>query len=559
MNKRGTSLTQILIAILTVVILFVPISYYFSVSSSDIFFAPPVNTPPLIGSIEDEIFACEGSSLSYVFDVTDLNENSLRFDISPKYKDPFFIRKISGEDAITTQAEIFSGTLKKEHINQDYPQQIFVSDDQFIDTATTKITIIEINNPPVLDKLKTQTVSLNGLPTNYTKLIKATDEESKIYISNKLIFGLSFIEGDPIFQIDPITGLIEAQFGPTNIGVHNIEICVKDSGIKNVHDQISQCSQGGGEESDCKIFQLTITNSNRQPTIQSFRPSKETSINITGNQTLNFNISKFDADGTDPEVYWYVDNTLKQEDGFRFSHTFGCDVFGNHKIKAEITDGLLNDSLEWKINVKNVECPIKTEKSNCEEKWGCQDWNVCQNAIHSFENGILSISDNEKIQSECSKKDLANEFCGFQIRDCAELSSCNATVDQQPELRACYFILNPSCSDGVENCHDESCEKAVDCGGPCSNCLTCSDGIKNQGEEEVDCGGPCLKLCNIQPTLLEAILEQKVIKYTIFTILFVSLIIVVVQLMNILRSKNELRKIIKRLNKKGKSLKDEFK
>ena len=31
-----------------------------------------------------------------------------------------------------------------------------------------------------------------------------------------------------------------------------------------------------------------------------------------------------------------------------------------------------------------------------------------------------------------------------------------------------------------------------DCGGPnCPACPTCSDGIKNQGEQDIDCGGPC--------------------------------------------------------------------
>ncbi len=34
-------------------------------------------------------------------------------------------------------------------------------------------------------------------------------------------------------------------------------------------------------------------------------------------------------------------------------------------------------------------------------------------------------------------------------------------------------------------------ETGVDCGGPCSACLTCSDGLQNQGETGVDCGGPC--------------------------------------------------------------------
>jgi hypothetical protein len=49
----------------------------------------------------------------------------------------------------------------------------------------------------------------------------------------------------------------------------------------------------------------------------------------------------------------------------------------------------------------------------------------------------------------------------------------------------------PSCFDGIENCHDGSCEEGVDCGGTCDPCMSCSDGIQNQGEEGIDCGGPC--------------------------------------------------------------------
>jgi hypothetical protein len=52
-------------------------------------------------------------------------------------------------------------------------------------------------------------------------------------------------------------------------------------------------------------------------------------------------------------------------------------------------------------------------------------------------------------------------------------------------------IPKPSCFDGIENCHDGSCEEGIDCGGPCRSCPTCSDGIQNQGEEGIDCGGPC--------------------------------------------------------------------
>jgi hypothetical protein len=58
------------------------------------------------------------------------------------------------------------------------------------------------------------------------------------------------------------------------------------------------------------------------------------------------------------------------------------------------------------------------------------------------------------------------------------------------------YSPEPNCFDGLQNCHDGSCEILTDCGGPCPLCPTCSDDIKNchvngECEERIDCGGPC--------------------------------------------------------------------
>ncbi len=55
--------------------------------------------------------------------------------------------------------------------------------------------------------------------------------------------------------------------------------------------------------------------------------------------------------------------------------------------------------------------------------------------------------------------------------------SCSKTIDN-----------TGTCSDGVKN----QGEQGIDCGGPCQNaCPSCSDGIRNQDETAVDCGGAC--------------------------------------------------------------------
>ncbi len=60
-------------------------------------------------------------------------------------------------------------------------------------------------------------------------------------------------------------------------------------------------------------------------------------------------------------------------------------------------------------------------------------------------------------------------------------------------------VTEANCFDGIQNCHHESCEEGVDCGGPCEQCPSCEDRIQNQGEKGIDCGGPC-KPCEAAAT-----------------------------------------------------------
>lgn len=76
--------------------------------------------------------------------------------------------------------------------------------------------------------------------------------------------------------------------------------------------------------------------------------------------------------------------------------------------------------------------------------------------------------------------------------------------------------VKPSCFDGIENCHDGLCETDVDCGGSCGPCMSCSDGIQNQGEAGVDCGGPCPP-CKVTTTVKSAATTTTVTETTLAT------------------------------------------
>ncbi len=133
---------------------------------------------------------------------------------------------------------------------------------------------------------------------------------------------------------------------------------------------------------------------------------------------------------------------------------------------------------------------------SCLSKWGCKEWGTCQNAFAALQSGILTGEDYRIIDAYCILNGWEDEErCGFTERTCIDVNSCNNDQSKPLEVGACFYTQDPSCTDGIKNCHSEQCEFLVDCGGPCGACATCSDAVRNQGEEGIDCGGPCPDLC----------------------------------------------------------------
>ena len=96
-----------------------------------------------------------------------------------------------------------------------------------------------------------------------------------------------------------------------------------------------------------------------------------------------------------------------------------------------------------------------------------------------------------------------NENCFDGIRNQGEESvdcggPCTACVTGcDTDLDAYNYVPEADIEEPCETCFDgiqNGDEAGVDCGGSypgCPSCASCADGIQNQGEESVDCGGPC--------------------------------------------------------------------
>lgn len=499
------------------------------------------NSAPIISEVNNSIYVCENDYLSYFFNVSDADEDII--ELSLILSDPFYVEPLFSYDVGTISVELFSGFLDKNDLGT-YLEAIVASDGTYSDYKYTNITVIEVNNAPSVENIGVRTVNTKGENSTFYKIVSSSDTEDGNNTFGNLSFSLDFIDlGYNLFNISS-QGVMNFTPSSDDIGVYNISLCVTDTGIINPHSLIeTYCEQDGGAIEVCQNFSLTVTDENRPPTIVSYYPL-DLIINTSSTSDLAFNISTYDPDGTIPDAYWYADGVLKEYDSGNlidtFNYNFGCGKSGEHEIEVLVTDGLENDSLVWTVNLEYVECPLPSSSSSggggsggvsfvaCEEKWSCNLFSVCQEVENSLKVGLITGDDYREIKSSCEDSIWPDENCGIRHRYCEDFAFCNTSYNQPGEYEACYYIENPSCFDGLKNCHDNSCEVLVDCGGPCSACPTCSDGIVNQGEQGIDCGGPCPWRCEVQLGLIERYADSPkvlMIMFLILVLLFVYLAI----------------------------------
>lgn len=331
-----------------------------------------LNYFPVLGQVNSSLFVCEQQRLYYEFSASDSDANALTADISPK--NPFFVFWIRQETPTNNTFAIVSGTLTKSNLNgvnvgsRLIPETISVNDGYNSTCCTnstkTNISIIEINNAPDIENIGVQTVWNTGDDSTFYEQVDASDVEQLLGYGS-FLFNLNITNSSGqqvnLFNISS-SGLIDfTANNQTSLGVYNITVCVNDTGLTNVHQNISAyCNQTGASLQDCDGFSLTVTDENRAPNITSYYPRNLT-FSALSTDSIYFNITTHDADGTIPDAYWYVDGLFKEYDSGNstdeFSYNFGCGVEGNHTVKVEITDGLLNDSLQWSVSVTKVNCP----------------------------------------------------------------------------------------------------------------------------------------------------------------------------------------------------------
>jgi len=597
----GFGLILLLIIILSFVALFVLEKDFFKAEKPEegllsysplnflksLFFASPLNVfitikgnyLPEIFNLPLELEVCENTELEpYDFYIQDLDGWADIESIRLTPLQPFYIYAVNSPvNLAITNVTLWSENLVKKYVNSKrylnngwavWNEKIIVADyEKNLVSQDFNIIIIEVNNPPKFS-IPVETILPGDLLYTigddrvfYYDLgdyLRIQLEETQ---TQNLTFKLEFLEGTPFFNISNegiinVTGN-ESFILPGNISTnYHLNLSVYDTGLSmrsSLHLNKSKC-YGPEYNEDPRSwsydFWLTVTKENRAPIITSHYPLRF-NLSINGGDTLYFNLTARDPDYTPLDVNWYVDgiikktmNGLKEENVSEFEYLFNCDVFGEHKIKAIVTDGLANASIEFNLSIKAAGCPVPPSGGGgggggggrvyCEEKWGCLEWMQCQNLVNLSESGWASKKTELLIKERCANFSWQEEFCGFQQRICQDFKHCNTEKTKPGVIRECYYTENPTCKDNIKNCHGGSCEVLVDCGGPCIACPTCDDKIKNQNEEGIDCGGVC-KPCVENP--LAPRLIRSVIIYSLFLLLLLILFLVARQTIKYFKGK----------------------
>ncbi len=423
-----------------------------------------VQEAPVIDPFPLEFDLCEGSYFDYLINATDEDLNIPNSTEELFYYDNssmFVIDEQTGRIIFIASSD-FSG---------HNPTRIYATDEEAIDYQNTDFYIIPINDAPVMEEMGAKTVWVNETFNYY---VTVNDKEDGTNFDGNL----TFTDDSDLFNISSTNGSIIFTPSDEQIGTYNISVCVLDKGIPQP-ENYSLC----GNDSYlpitvCQNFSLTITLENRPPVITSYSPTNLT-LEIQETENISFMITKEDPDGTIPTTYWFKNNELvnMSYDNWTFETTYGDAGF--YVIKVEITDGLLNDSMEWNVTVLVKPIPPQDSTNggggkSCDETWTCTDWFDCVNFSRiSFNSSWGEVSKTawaELWKTGCEEKGILLDICGIQTRYCKDLSSCSSVIKKPSEYMSCGLLPPPSCEDGIRNCHHGSCELLIDCGGTCRPC-----------------------------------------------------------------------------------------
>ncbi|MEK6942814.1 MAG: hypothetical protein AABX00_02000 [Nanoarchaeota archaeon] len=115
----------------------------------------------------------------------------------------------------------------------------------------------------------------------------------------------------------------------------------------------SMVTVSDGQISTSKDILIVVKRKEAAPSVDSFLPRQD-SIAINESQSVDFSVIASDANKDELTYRWYFDNK-KVAEGNEYTYDSTYNDEGTHRIKSVVSDGKLETSKEWPVEVKNVD------------------------------------------------------------------------------------------------------------------------------------------------------------------------------------------------------------
>ncbi|RMF55884.1 PGF-pre-PGF domain-containing protein [Candidatus Woesearchaeota archaeon] len=273
-----------------------------------------VNDPPYFASYNPSnlnLSIDEGTHINFSVNASDPNDN-----------DVITIEWYKNNESLASETSnfLFETGYVGENSAGIYEIKVVISDGEYYESLTWKVNVNDINQPPIIEPVGAVTAHTNEL---LTLQINATDIDGDSFV---------FSDNTTLFDISE-SGLIN--FTPTEEGTFNVMIIATDTFNNSANISVS----------------FTITTTNQAPIISEFYP-EEISVEVVEGSSQHFSINGSDPDGTIPFALWYLDNELiPDETDYDYDYAPGYFENGSHTLQVVLSDGLLNDTHTWQINV----------------------------------------------------------------------------------------------------------------------------------------------------------------------------------------------------------------
>jgi len=381
-----------------------------------------------------------------------------------------------------------------------------------------------INHKPVIDEFPSSPFELSW-GENFIYDVNAADIDNETQ-------SMRFYDDTDLFEINDSTGIINFTV-PSNItSAYYILITARDN---------STC----GNADDAKILVLNITSQNVAPSILTYYPAENK--NITEEQNQTFNISYSDPNLDNISVYWYLNNSLvlffnDTSNSSRSNYTFigNYTNAGSYSIRVFISDGSLNDSYEWELNVTNVNRAPGFNRTINNQTWAedstlygldLDDYSYDPDIDDTLSYSVNYLTNPHSISASINNKNVVtfsqppnwygSENVSFNVTDDKGSSNISnmitLTVYDVQETHVTITQVAAGSGGRTVACEEywfctmwsvcyqdgtmrRTCTDVNDCGTEyykpfesknCTYIPSCFNGIKDGDETGVDCGGSC--------------------------------------------------------------------